>query len=58
MVSKYYKGQGMSKKIYFSDDKIQEVKYYLHSQMKEASQKDEQLDTADSEYFTSAKAVA
>lgn len=48
----------MSKKIYFSDDKIQEVKYYLHSQMKEASQKDEQLDTADSEYFTSAKAVA
>ncbi len=29
MVSKYYKSKGMTKRIYFSNDKIQEMNYYL-----------------------------
>ena len=41
MVSKYFKGKGMSKKIYFLDDKIQEMNYYLHRDPKVNNEKEE-----------------
>jgi len=58
MVSKYFKGKGMSKKIYFLDDKIQEMNYYLHRDPKVNNEKqnNEKFDTADSHYFTNASA--
>jgi len=63
MTSKYYRGKGVSKKIYFSDDKIQELNYHLLTQKRDKMEKTEKtekneelLDTADSDYFSNAKA--
>jgi hypothetical protein len=48
MVSKYFKAKGICNKIYFQEESIQEISYYLHnSQEKQHIM----LETSDSEVF-------
>lgn len=53
VVSKYYKGKGIGKKLYFQEEKIKEIQFYLENQQYLVSQEKEgeMFDTAESDFF-------
>ena len=57
-LNKYYKCEKLGKRLYFNEDKIQELKYYLKQEKKCKDMKEKGEDmvrTADSEIFSFAK---
>ncbi len=58
IVSKYYKGKGIGKKLYFQEEKIKEIQFYLDNQQSVLSgdKQVEMFDTAESDFFGNANA--
>jgi hypothetical protein len=51
ITNKYFRGKNPNKKVYFNEETLQEMEYYLSEAMAEGKKEEDFIRTADEDFF-------